>query len=50
MVDGRIIQYDTPEKIYNAPQSPVADYFESAPYIEGVVRRNFRCEIGVPRR
>ncbi len=48
MVDGRIIQYDTPEKIYNAPVNrTVADYFESAPYIEGVVKDGiFRCEIG----
>mgnify|MGYP001275321060 CR=1 FL=1 len=47
MMDGRILQYDTPENIYDTPVSrTVADFFESAPYIEGVVRDGiFKCEI-----
>ena len=47
MMDGRILQYDTPENIYNAPVSrTVADFFENAPCIEGVVRdRIFKCDI-----
>ncbi len=47
MMDGRILQYDTPETIYNAPLNrDIADFFESAPYFEGTVRNHiFKCEI-----
>ena len=48
MMDGRILQYDTPENIYNMPVSrAVADFFESATDVTGIAKGGiFRCEIG----
>ena len=48
MMHARILQFDTPENIYNVPDSrDVADFFGDAAYAEGIVEGNiFRCEIG----
>ncbi|UWG97059.1 ABC transporter ATP-binding protein [Dehalobacter sp. DCM] len=41
MLQGQIIQYDTPQMIYNHPANiAVADYFGGGNYIEGTVRNN----------
>lgn len=41
MMDGRIVQFDTPQNIYNAPAcKAVADYFGGGNYINGEVRTN----------
>jgi putative spermidine/putrescine transport system ATP-binding protein len=48
MVDGRILQFDTPENIYNFPVNrAVADFFGDAVYADGAVENHiFRCEAG----
>lgn len=39
MKKGRILQYDTPEQIYNAPSSmEAAGYFGDAAYLSGIVK------------
>ena len=47
MMNGQILQYDTPENIYNAPANrDVADFFENAAYVEGIIKNHvFQCEI-----
>ncbi|HWQ75691.1 MAG TPA: ABC transporter ATP-binding protein [Syntrophomonas sp.] len=41
MMEGRIIQFDTPQNIYNAPANKtVADYFGGGSYINGEVKSN----------
>lgn len=42
MDDGKIIQYDTPEDIYNYPHNElVADYFLEGKYVHGIVNDNY---------
>ncbi|QUH24595.1 ABC transporter ATP-binding protein [Serpentinicella alkaliphila] len=47
MMDGKILQYDTPEKIFESPVSrQVADYFGDVIYIDGIVKDHiFQSEI-----
>jgi putative spermidine/putrescine transport system ATP-binding protein len=41
MMEGQIVQFDTPQNIYNAPVSKtVADYFGGGNYIHGEVKTN----------
>lgn len=46
MMDGRIIQYDTPQRIYHTPiNKAVADYLGGGNYIEGqVINGQFQSE------
>ncbi|QHI73547.1 ABC transporter ATP-binding protein [Aminipila terrae] len=48
MMNGKILQYDTPENIYNFPASrDVADFFQHAAYLDGAVENHvYKCEIG----
>jgi ABC-type Fe3+/spermidine/putrescine transport system ATPase subunit len=42
MLDGRILQYDTPKSVYESPSSPeVANYFGQMNYIEGFVKNGY---------
>lgn len=49
MNDGKILQYDTAQKVYEAPLSPeVANYFGKTNYLEGVVKEGyFNCLLGM---
>ncbi|HWQ42025.1 MAG TPA: ABC transporter ATP-binding protein, partial [Desulfosporosinus sp.] len=48
MYDGKILQYDTSKRVYEAPASPyVANYFGKTNYLEGMVAGGtFRCMLG----
>lgn len=44
MMDGSILQYDTPERVYEYPASrAVADYFGEVIYVAGIVKDNIFC-------
>lgn len=47
MMDGRVLQYDTPENMFNSPENrQVAEYFGEAAYLDGVVENCvFKSEI-----
>ncbi len=51
MKSGKILQYDTPERIYHAPASrEVADFFSENAYIDGTVTDHaFTCDIAAFR-
>lgn len=48
MLDGKIVQYDTPRNVYEHPSCPeVANYFGEMNYIKGMVEKEtFRSPIG----
>ncbi|MBU3129901.1 ABC transporter ATP-binding protein [Clostridium tagluense] len=48
MINGKIVQFDTPENVYEKPASPlVADFFGEKNYIEGSVSNGtFECKLG----
>lgn len=48
MFDGSIVQFGTPEEVYNRPKTrEVADFFGDNNYIEGTVENNmFKCSLG----
>lgn len=48
MLDGKIIQYDTPRNVYEHPSCPeVANYFGEMNYIKGIVEKEtFKSPIG----
>jgi ABC-type spermidine/putrescine transport systems, ATPase components len=48
MMNGKLLQYDTPETIYNSPASTdAAAFFGDAAYADGIAANHiFRCEAG----
>lgn len=48
MLDGKIVQYDTPRNIYEYPSCPeVANYFGEMNYVKGIVEKEtFKSPIG----